>query len=113
MVHLDISLLLVVSLEVIPDVYVLSASVFNRIIRHADCTLIVTYEWDFAQIEPKSQRVCLIQSSCAQHCPAATYSASAVDRATDVCFFELQDTRDLPRNWHVPNVLFLSTLHPA
>jgi hypothetical protein len=27
---------------VIPDVYVLSASVFNRIIRHADCTLIVT-----------------------------------------------------------------------
>jgi hypothetical protein len=36
-----------------------------------------------------------------------------VDRATDVCFFELQDTRDLPRNWHVPDVLFLSTLHPA
>jgi hypothetical protein len=25
-----------------PDVYVLSAAVFNRIIRHADCTLIVT-----------------------------------------------------------------------
>jgi hypothetical protein len=41
------------------------------------------------------------------------YSASAVDRATEVCFLELQDTRDLPRNWHVPDVLFLSTLHPA
>ena len=26
------------------------------------------------------------------------YSASAVDRAIEVCFFELQDTRDLPRN---------------
>jgi hypothetical protein len=42
MVHLDISLLLVVSQEVMPDVYVLSAAVLNRIIRHADCTLIVT-----------------------------------------------------------------------
>jgi hypothetical protein len=43
----------VVSQEVMPDVYVLSAAVFNRIIRHADCTLIVTYEWDFAQIIAK------------------------------------------------------------
>jgi hypothetical protein len=42
MVHLDISLLLVVPQKVMPDVYVLSAAVFNRIIRHADCTLIVT-----------------------------------------------------------------------
>jgi hypothetical protein len=42
MIHLDISLLLVVSQEVMSDVYVLSAAVFNSIIRHADCTLIVT-----------------------------------------------------------------------
>jgi hypothetical protein len=48
-----------------------------------------------------------------QHCPAATYSATAVDRATEGCFFELHDTRDLPKNWHVPDVLFLSTLHPT
>jgi hypothetical protein len=33
---------LVISQKVIPDVYVLSATVFNRIIRHADCTLIIT-----------------------------------------------------------------------
>jgi hypothetical protein len=33
---------LVISQKVIPDVYVLSAAVFNRIIRHADCTLIIT-----------------------------------------------------------------------
>jgi hypothetical protein len=38
MVHLDISLLLVVSLDVMSDVYVLSVAVFNRIIRHADNT---------------------------------------------------------------------------
>jgi hypothetical protein len=53
MVHLDISLLLVVSQEVMPDVYVLSAAVFNKIVCHADSTLIVTKEWDFAQIVAK------------------------------------------------------------
>jgi hypothetical protein len=36
-----------------------------------------------------------------------------VDRAIDVCFFELQDTRDLPRKLKVPDVLFLSTLSPT
>jgi hypothetical protein len=30
-----------------------------------------------------------------------------------VLFFEAQDTRDLPKNWQVPDVLFLSILHPA
>jgi hypothetical protein len=40
--NVDISPLLVVSQEVMPDVYVLSAAVFNGIIRQADCTLIVT-----------------------------------------------------------------------
>jgi hypothetical protein len=42
MENLDISHLLVVSQKVMPDVYVLSAAMFNRIIRHADCTLNVT-----------------------------------------------------------------------
>jgi hypothetical protein len=42
MINIDISLLLVIPQEVMPDVYVLSATVFNRIIRQADCTLIVT-----------------------------------------------------------------------
>jgi hypothetical protein len=41
-VNIDISLLLVVSQEVMLDVYVLSEAMFNRIIRQADCTLIVT-----------------------------------------------------------------------
>jgi hypothetical protein len=53
MIHFDISLLLVVPQKVMSDVYVLSAAVFNRIIRHVDCTLIVTEEWDFAQIVAK------------------------------------------------------------
>jgi hypothetical protein len=40
--YLDIPTLLVIPQKVIPNVYVISAVVFNRIIRHADCTLIVT-----------------------------------------------------------------------
>jgi hypothetical protein len=42
MIHFDISLLLVVPQKVMLDVYVLSAAVLNRILHHADCTLIVT-----------------------------------------------------------------------
>jgi hypothetical protein len=42
MTNIDISTLLVVSEEVMPDVYVLSAAMFNRIIRQADCTLYIT-----------------------------------------------------------------------
>jgi hypothetical protein len=41
------------------------------------------------------------------------YSASAVERATEFYFFEAQDNRDLHRNWQVPDVLFLSILHPS
>jgi hypothetical protein len=42
MANIDISPLLVVSQKVMPDVYVLSVAMFNRIIRQADCTLIIT-----------------------------------------------------------------------
>jgi hypothetical protein len=64
-------------------------------------------------LQPKSLKVNLIQCSYAQQAPAVTYSASAVDRAMDFCFLELQDRSDRPRNWQVSNVLFLSTLQPA
>jgi hypothetical protein len=57
--------------------------------------------------------VCLNQSNCAQQWLAAIYSASAVERATEFCFLEAQDTRDLPKNRQVPHVLFLLILHPA
>ena len=62
---------------------------------------------------PKSLKVAFIQSNWAQQLPAKMYSASAVESATLFCFFDDQDTSDLPNCWHVPDVLFLSTLHPA
>jgi hypothetical protein len=40
-INIDISPLLVVSQKVMSDVYMLSAAVFNRIIRQAECTLII------------------------------------------------------------------------
>jgi hypothetical protein len=57
-------------------------------------------------------RVCHIYSSYAQQLPMATYSTSTVDKTTEFCFFKDQDIRDRSRNWQIPEVLFLSTLHP-
>jgi hypothetical protein len=37
-----------------------------------------------------------MQSNCAQQWPTTIYSASAVERASEFCFFEAQDTKDLP-----------------
>jgi hypothetical protein len=42
MAYIDIFPLVVLSQEVMPDVYVLSVAVFNGIIGQADCTLIIT-----------------------------------------------------------------------
>jgi hypothetical protein len=42
MANIDISPLLVIFQKVIPDVYVLTAAVFNGSVRQADCTLIIT-----------------------------------------------------------------------
>jgi hypothetical protein len=41
------------------------------------------------------------------------YSASAVESAILFCFFNDQETSDLPNSWHMLDVLLLSTLHPA
>jgi hypothetical protein len=44
---------------------------------------------------------------------AATYSASVVDCATENCFREDQQTREDPKKWQVPEVLFWSIPQPA
>jgi hypothetical protein len=62
---------------------------------------------------PKPFKVAFIQRIYAQQLPAAMYSASAIESATLFCFFDDQETSDLPNNWYVSEVLLLSTLHPA
>ena len=66
-----------------------------------------------SQMTPYSFKVCLMHRSCAQQLPTATYSASVDERDTQLCFLEDQLTKDQPRNWHPPEVDFLSTLSPA
>ena len=59
---------------------------------------------------PKSSSYCLIHNTWAQQLPTATYSASAVDKATKFGFLQCHEIKFNPRNWHVPLVLFLSIL---
>jgi hypothetical protein len=67
----------------------------------------------YLNLLPKSSKVTFIQSNCAQWLLAKIYSTLAIESATPFCFFDDKDTSDLPNSWHVPDVLFLSTLHPA
>jgi hypothetical protein len=67
----------------------------------------------FLNLIPKSFKVAFIQRIYAQQLPADMYSALAVESVTLFCFFDDYETSDLPNSWHVPNVLFLSTLHPT
>jgi len=61
----------------------------------------------------KSSSCYLIYNSWAQQEVAATYSASVVDMATECCFLVAQDTKQGPRKWATPEVLFLSTKKPT
>jgi hypothetical protein len=82
---------LVVSQEVVPDVYVLSAAVFNRIPSHVDFAQIVA---EVLECLPHPKQLHTTMVCC-------NVLGLGVDRATKFCFLELQDTRDLPKNWQV------------
>ena len=66
----------------------------------------------FLNLILKSLKVAFIQSICAQ-LPVDMYLALAVDNAILFCFFDDHKTSNLHNNWYVPEVLFLSILHPA
>lgn len=50
-----------------------------------------------------------IQMISAEACARLLYSASALDRATSVCFLAHQDTKLWPKNMHAPDALLLSS----
>ena len=54
-----------------------------------------------------------VHNNWAQQEAAATYSASAVDMATECCFLVAQETKQGPRKRALPEVLFLSTKNLA
>jgi hypothetical protein len=57
--------------------------------------------------------VCIIYRIWEQQLAAGTYSASVVDWATEDCFREDQQTREVPRKWQVPELLFQSIPQPT
>ena len=66
-----------------------------------------------SQVTPYSFKVCLIHNNWVHPLAAATYAAAVMERDMQFCFLEDQHTKDLPRNWHAPEVDFLSSLSPA
>ena len=56
---------------------------------------------------------CFCHRTCEQHKLAATYYASAVDKATETYFLLNQETKHCPKTWQVLEVLFLSNKLPA
>jgi hypothetical protein len=67
----------------------------------------------FLKLIPKSFNVAFIHKICAQQLPVVMYSASVIDSAILFYFLDDHETSDLPNNWQVSEVLFLSTLSPA
>ena len=112
-VELDLPSPNVISDEVIPNLNTLRLEVLHRV-REILMVLSLSHQrGSLSQMTPYSFKVCLIHKSCAQQLPAATYSASVDERDTQLCFLEDQLTKEQPRNWHPPEVDFLSTLSPA
>jgi len=64
-------------------------------------------------LRPKSLKVAFIHKSWEQQLAAAMYSTSVVDKETLACLREDQETREVPNNWHVPDVDLRSNRHPA
>jgi hypothetical protein len=52
----------------------------------------------YLNLIPKSFKVVFIQRICAQQLPAAMYLALAVESAILFCFFDDQETSDLPNS---------------
>ena len=88
MVYNDISPLWVISQKVVPNVYVLSVAVINRILRNADNTLIITQDWDFAQIVAKVPEGLPHLEQLRTTVSTTMYSTLAVDRATKKILFQ-------------------------
>jgi hypothetical protein len=85
----------------------------NRVVGELDCNSLPHSNVTYLNLILKSFKVAFIQSNWAQQLLSKMYYDSVVESATLFYFFDDQETSDLPNNWHVPKVLFLSTFHPA
>ena len=98
MVKINVPFSNMISNEMMTNFNMLGSRMLHGIMSNLNITFIVTKQWNMFHIDPIIFKSLVIQSNWAQHEPAAMYSASAVDRDTELCFLEDQDTRYLPRN---------------
>jgi hypothetical protein len=108
-----VSLLNIVSREVVPHFYVFGSGVKHGVFGITNGTRAITQERYMGTLLTKvTQRVCDPKQLWA-FLVAATYLASVVDWATLDCLREDQETSEDPKNWQVTEVDFRSTRHPA
>ena len=87
-----------ISKKVISNLNVLGLTMLIYILSRMNSTSIITKYFYMIIMQIIIKESMFIQRTCAQQAPAATYSASAVERATEFCFLEDHETRQLPRN---------------
>ena len=97
-----------------PNLYMFSSRMHDWILRQINSTCVVTFQRNMIKSYPKVFKLLFhLERLWAQQLPTAIYYAFAVESATQACFLQFQDTSELPKRWHVPLVLFLSSLHPT
>jgi hypothetical protein len=74
-----VSLINIVSHEVVPHFYVFGSGVKHGVSGKTNGTRAITHERYMGALSPNSLSVYVIQSSCEQQLAATTYSASVVD----------------------------------
>jgi hypothetical protein len=94
--HLNVSLLYMISQEVVSPLKVSHSLVEYWIFGYRDGT-VLSHEGNSSKLTPKSLMVCIIYMIWEQQLAAATYSASVVDWATEDYFLEDQEMREDPR----------------
>jgi hypothetical protein len=108
-----VSLLNIVSLEVVPHLYMFGSGVQHEIFGNTNSTRAITHERNMGTLLTKvTQRVCDPKQLGATI--SGSYILGFCGRLSYIdCLREDQETRDELKNWHVPEVDFLSTRHPA
>ena len=101
--NVNVLFLLVISNEMMADIYVLCSWMLNRLLVSFTSLSLSHSNGTCLNLIPKSLKVAFIQSNWAQQLLAKMYSALAVECATLFCIFDDQDfddqdTSDLPNS---------------
>jgi hypothetical protein len=97
-----VSLLNIVSQEVVPHFYMFGSGLKHGFLATLMALVLSHMRGTWEHSSPKSLSVYVIQSSCEQQLAATTYSASVVDWATLDCLREDQEASENPETVKYP-----------